>query len=78
MSSLAALVLETEAGLPTGAGGPDDALELTVSSVDVTLPIETRFVQGGALDLHLPRGRMATGFDVPLSRLRLTFTRRDP
>jgi hypothetical protein len=59
------------------AGGADDGVRLRVTSLDVDLPIESRIVEDGRLEASLPRGLMATGFDVPHGRLSARFTLED-
>jgi hypothetical protein len=47
--------------------------ELTVREMELTLPIESRIGHGGELRASLPRGRLATGFDPPLTQMALRF-----
>lgn len=46
-------------------------LGLAVSEVSLDLPVEARIVRGGAVEMSLPRGMLATGFAFPHGRLRL-------
>lgn len=55
--------------LPLEAGGAAAGARVTVSTLDVDLPLEMRIGDGAELRASLPRGRMATGFDLPLGRL---------
>ena len=47
---------------------------MQVTRVDVDLPVESRLGDDGALEVSPPRGRLATGFDLPHARLRARFT----
>jgi hypothetical protein len=42
---------------------------LVVDELHVDLPVETGFDRVGALLMTMPRGRLATGFEMPLGRL---------
>lgn len=75
MTSLPALLIELAAGLPGDEGGNHAGVALQVESVSLALPIELRFDRRGRVGAGLPRCRMATGFDLPLSTLRATFER---
>ena len=44
---------------------------MSVAEVRLYLPVEARIVRGGALEMSLPRGIMATGFAFPHGRLRM-------
>jgi hypothetical protein len=48
-----------------------DGLGIEVTEVRMDLPVEARIVRGGAVEMSLPRGMMATGFGLPHGRLRL-------
>jgi hypothetical protein len=50
---------------------------LGVEGFSLALPIESVIRDGGALAVSLPRGRLATGFDVPHGRLQVSFVRSD-
>lgn len=63
------LVDLAEAFAVPAAGVP--GLELAVDEVRLDLPVEARIVRGGAVEMSLPRGMLATGFSVPHGRLRL-------
>lgn len=47
----------------------EEATGVLVVGVDLDVPLETRISSRG-LEATVPRGRLATGFDVPLGRLR--------
>jgi hypothetical protein len=49
---------------------------LAVTGVEVDVPLEAAIGSTG-LAASLPRGRMATGFDPPLARLRLRLELED-
>ena len=46
-------------------------LGIEVTEVRMDLPVEARIVSGGAVEMSLPRGMMATGFGLPHGRLRI-------
>lgn len=48
-------------------------LALHVSQLDLELPLEAQIGPGGELAASLPRGRLATGFDPLLGKLRARF-----
>ena len=50
-----------------------DGLALALVEVEVDLPVEARADAGDLVSLTPPRGRLGTGFDRPLGRLRATF-----
>jgi hypothetical protein len=54
-----------------GAGASQAGLAVT--AVDVTVPIEARVDRDGQLRASLPRGVMATGFQLPHARLHARF-----
>jgi len=59
------------------AGGPADGVRVRVSGFQLDLPLEGGFGQGARLEATLPRGTLATGFDVALGRVRARFERSD-
>jgi hypothetical protein len=63
---LADLLVGVTAALPIAAGGETG---ISVVAMDLDLPVETRIDRGGELHASLPRGRMATGFDLPHGRV---------
>lgn len=73
MMTFSDLVTDIVDRIPTSAGGPDDGLALGVTSIEITLPIEARITDDGALVASAPRGRMATGFAIPHAHLRARF-----
>jgi hypothetical protein len=52
---------------------PHAGTRLSVTTVDVDLPLEARLGSGAELRASLPRGFMATGFRQPLGRVVLRF-----
>ena len=46
-------------------------LRLVVSDFDLDLPVEARIANDGTVLMTVPRGLLATGFTLPISRLRL-------
>lgn len=75
MTNLPTLLLEMAASLPPDQGGGDEGVAVSIETVGLRLPIEVRFDGHGRLGASLPRNRMATGFDTPVSILAATFVR---
>lgn len=50
---------------------PVPGMAIEVTEVKVDLPVEAKIVAGGAVEMSLPRGMMATGFGWPHGRLRM-------
>lgn len=73
MRSLAEVVAEIVALVPAGADAAEHGLAVQVTSLEITCPIEARIGAGGTLLASPPRGRLATGFDLPHARLRARF-----
>lgn len=46
-------------------------LRLVVSDFDLDLPVEARIGNDGTVLMTVPRGVLSTGFNMPISRLRL-------
>lgn len=44
---------------------------LIVTDLDLDVPVETRIAADGSVLMTLPRGLLATGFSLPLGRLRV-------
>ncbi len=63
------LLIELLRALPTSAGDEDS--QITVTDLELTLPLEARIDARGTLKATLPRGRMTTGFDLPHAHLRV-------
>ena len=72
MTGFDALLVALVAALPASAGGPAEGAEVSVTHVDLDLPLEARLGSSG-LEASLPRGRLRTGFDPPLGRLAARF-----
>lgn len=72
LDELVVALLDT---VPQDTGGADDGVRVEIAEVVMTLPVELRF---GArqLEASAPRGRYATGFDLPHHRLTVAFTTR--
>jgi hypothetical protein len=77
LSPLGAFLADLAGPLVSGAGSPDEGARLRVTTLDLDLPIESRIVSGGVLQASLPRGLMATGFDLPHGRISARFTVED-
>jgi hypothetical protein len=78
VSPLGDLLLALGAGLPAPTGSPENGAVVSATDVALLLPLESRIGGGAVLHASLPRGRMATGFSVPLGRLELRFTAESP
>jgi hypothetical protein len=76
MIALAELVVSLLDTVPQESGGADDGVRIVVDEVAMTLPVEVRFGAGGGLQASAPRGRYATGFDLPHHLMSLGFTTR--
>jgi hypothetical protein len=76
MTSLETLLVELAEQLPEGAGGPDQGLGVTVTAVELELPIESR-LEPGKFAASLPRGRWKAGFDLPHGQLYARFIREE-
>jgi len=76
--SLAELLISLASQLPTRTGSDEAGLGLEVTGMELEVPVEARIVSGGQVLASLPRGRLATGFDMPHGRLSAHFdVRRD-
>ena len=74
MNALAEMVVAMIDALPIAAGDPEDGLRLAVTSLDVAFPIEASLGERGDIVASAPRGRLATGFDLPHGRITARFT----
>jgi hypothetical protein len=59
--------------LPMGVLDAAGTTSVEVTSVALDLPLETRLGRGAEVRASLPRGRLATGFQIPLGRLSAHF-----
>jgi hypothetical protein len=71
------LILALAEGMPDDVGGPQAGVRVEVTSVDLTIPVETHVGGDGLVRASLPRGRLATGHDVGHSRMTLRFDRQE-
>lgn len=78
MRRLEDLILALAAGLPAEEGGAAAGVRVEVTSVDLTVPIETQVAGDGLVQASLPRGQLATGYDVAHSRMAVRFDRDEP
>ena len=76
MTSLETLLVGLAEQLPEGAGGPDEGVAVTVTAVELDVPIESRLAPG-RFEATLPRGRWKAGFDLPHGQLYARFARED-
>jgi hypothetical protein len=72
--ALEQLVVSLLDRVPQDTGDADDAVRIVIDEVAMTLPIELRFGAGGELLASAPRGRFATGFDLPHHVMSVGFT----
>ena len=75
--SFADLVVSLVARFPIEAGDAASGVLLEVTEVDLRLPIEVRITEGGELTATAPRGRLATGFDLPHAHIAARFNVRE-
>ena len=73
MNPLARFLAALVDSLPQPIGAESDGVRLVADSVDLLVPIESHIGQHGELRVSLPRGRMSTGFELPLGRIRAQF-----
>lgn len=78
LHSFAELLVALAEDLPLEAGGAAFGVEITVTELDLEVPIEARIAGAGDLFASLPRGRFAVGFAVPHGRVRLQLRREEP
>ena len=71
-ADLHALLVDLVEGVPALAGGPEDGVAVAVHGLDVVAPLEVS-ATGGRIAACAARARLATGFDVPLARVRARF-----
>lgn len=77
MIALEELVVSLLDTVPQDAGGAGDAVRVVIDEVSMTLPVEVRFGASRGLEASAPRGRYATGFDLPHHLMSVGFTTRD-
>jgi hypothetical protein len=73
MRAFADLILALAESVPAGMGSASVGLAIDVTAVELTVPVETHIAKGGDLRACLPRGRLATGFQLPHGRLMASF-----
>lgn len=76
MIALDELVVALLDAVPQDAGGASDGVRVEIDEVAMTLPVEVRFGAHRGLEASAPRGRHATGFDLPHHLLTVAFTTR--
>lgn len=76
MTSLETLLVELAEQLPVDAGGPEEGMGITVTAVELEIPIESR-LEPGKFAASLPRGRWKAGFDLPHGQLYARFAREE-
>jgi hypothetical protein len=73
MRAFADLILALAESVPAGMGSVHVGVAIDVTAVELTVPVETHIAVGGDLRASLPRGRLATGFQMPHGRLVASF-----
>lgn len=76
MIALDELVVALLDTVPREAGGAGDGVRVEIDEVAMTLPVELRFGANSGLEASAPRGRYASGFDLPHHLLTVAFTTR--
>jgi len=76
MIALEDLVVALLDTVPQATGGADDGVRVEIDEVAMTLPVEVRFGARRGIEASAPRGRYATGFDLPHHVLTVAFTTR--
>ncbi len=76
MIALDELVVALLDTVPQDSGGAGDGVRVEIEEVAMTLPVEVRFGASRGLEASAPRGRYATGFDLPHHLLTVAFTTR--
>jgi hypothetical protein len=76
MIALDELVVALLDAVPQDKGGASDGVRVEIDEVAMTLPVEVRFGARRELEASAPRGRYATGFDLPHHLLTVAFTTR--
>lgn len=77
MTHLEELIVGFAEGIPADAGGPEAGVRVELTAIDLAVPVEVHVGGDGLVRASLPRGRLATGYDVLLSQLVLRFARED-
>lgn len=75
MNPLEELLLSLLDTVPLEADGADAGLRLEVDEIELSFPIESRLARDGRFLASVPRGRIATGFDLPHGELAVLFSR---
>ena len=76
MIALEELVVALLDNVPRDTGSAGDGVRVEIDEVAMTLPVEVRFGARRGLVASAPRGRYATGFDLPHHLLTVAFTTR--
>jgi hypothetical protein len=71
------LIIGFAESIPDDAGGPEYGIRVGITQIDLSVPIETHVDGRGMVRASLPRGRLATGYDVEHSQLVLRFDRQE-
>lgn len=72
------LITDLLRAMPLDAGDDAGGVRVCVTEVDVAMPLESRIDGAANLRAALPRGRLRTGFEAPLGRIRARFARGGP
>jgi hypothetical protein len=77
VTHLEELITGLAAGIPDDAGDAAAGVRVEITSIDLSVPIETHVDGDGLVRATLPRGRLATGHDLLLSQLVIRFGREE-
>lgn len=77
MIVLGELLLSLLDAVPFEAGDPSDGIRVEVDTVELVIPIESRLMPDGSFRATMPRGQVATGFDLPHGELAVSFGFRE-
>ncbi|MCU7935204.1 MAG: hypothetical protein KZQ99_10035 [Candidatus Thiodiazotropha sp. (ex Dulcina madagascariensis)] len=70
-------LVDLSSDLPSAVVEADTGEGLGVKVFSLSVPIESAIDEAGELAVTLPHGRLATGFDAPHGRLRVSFVRSE-
>ncbi|MCA9700199.1 MAG: hypothetical protein KC431_21925 [Myxococcales bacterium] len=73
MDEMSEFLVSLVESLPSSAGGPEYGVAITVTEIELALPIEARFTVDREIELSTPRTRLATGFAVEYGRIAVRF-----
>lgn len=75
MKNIADFLVDMSDDMPMAVADEATGEGLAVDGFEISVPIESSTDDVGELAVSLPRGRLATGFDLPHGKLTATFIR---